>query len=338
MRLAELDYLRGFAAFAVVWFHFFYKGPAEGWMSVSESSFASAGAKYGYLGVHLFFMISGFVISMSAEGASARSFFASRAARLYPAMWVCATLTAIVMTLVPSSPFSASIWQYVANLSLVPHWFSYQPIDGAYWSLVVEVHFYLAVFILILFKQGHRLEQMMYAWLLLSIINFNRPMYPVQLWLNAHWAPLLASGAILYFVRRSGWTVIRAFGLLCCLVLAIAYEASRNVGPNAPNMAVVTIAIAIMFVAFCVIASRSESMSVSKGSAFFSAITYPLYLAHQNIGYAFFNAGKNSTVFANEQFRIYCIIALLVLCAWLIHKWIEKPVGPWLRRTIDGRS
>lgn len=69
-RQPELDVLRGAAAMAVVMFHYFYKGPSEGWIGVQQSAALSAISAYGYLGVHLFFMISGYVIMMTAQAAT----------------------------------------------------------------------------------------------------------------------------------------------------------------------------------------------------------------------------------------------------------------------------
>jgi peptidoglycan/LPS O-acetylase OafA/YrhL len=50
-------------------------------------------AKYGYLGVDLFFMISGSVILVSTANASFKGFFVSRIVRLYPAFWACYRIT-----------------------------------------------------------------------------------------------------------------------------------------------------------------------------------------------------------------------------------------------------
>ena len=44
--------------------------------------------KYGYLGVNLFLLISGFVILVSSDGKSPRQFVISRIVRLYPTYWV----------------------------------------------------------------------------------------------------------------------------------------------------------------------------------------------------------------------------------------------------------
>src|SRR5436189_153841 len=94
-RLYEIDLFRFLSAAAVVLFHYTYNfqhiAPAD-MMAFPYFSWAPV-TKYGYLGVHLFFMVSGFVVLMSAAQGSARRFVTSRAVRLLPAFWVCCTAT-----------------------------------------------------------------------------------------------------------------------------------------------------------------------------------------------------------------------------------------------------
>jgi peptidoglycan/LPS O-acetylase OafA/YrhL len=54
---------------------------------------------FGWVGVEIFFVISGFVIANSANEASAAAFLRGRILRLYPAAWICATSTAVFMVL-----------------------------------------------------------------------------------------------------------------------------------------------------------------------------------------------------------------------------------------------
>ena len=92
-RVNEIDLLRFFAALAVVFFHYSFRGYAADAMSIMPYPLLASLSKYGYLGVELFFMISGFVILMTAANGSLRSFAISRIVRLYPAFWACCTVT-----------------------------------------------------------------------------------------------------------------------------------------------------------------------------------------------------------------------------------------------------
>ncbi|MFD6812242.1 acyltransferase family protein, partial [Streptomyces anthocyanicus] len=87
-RLYVLDGLRLGAALMVVAFHYTALG-AEAWDRPAWTVFpeVSRFTSYGYLGVQLFFVISGFVICMSAWGRPLKAFFVSRVIRLYPAYW-----------------------------------------------------------------------------------------------------------------------------------------------------------------------------------------------------------------------------------------------------------
>ena len=88
---AEVDFLRGFAIALVVGYHFFPEAIPN-----------------GYLGVDIFFVISGFVITFSLlksinSGLPSRdillSFFSKRAARILPALIVYVTVTALILCL-----------------------------------------------------------------------------------------------------------------------------------------------------------------------------------------------------------------------------------------------
>lgn len=57
----------------------------------------SAVTAYGAMGVQLFFIISGFVILMSAHGRPVGQFAASRISRLFPAYWTAVLLTAFLL-------------------------------------------------------------------------------------------------------------------------------------------------------------------------------------------------------------------------------------------------
>ena len=136
-----LDYLRGFAALAVVAYHLTSFGPQNKWMLDHPIPSIADFTHYGLFGVHLFFMISGFVILMSAQKANVRHFAVSRIARLYPAFWAGCILTSLTVYTLGSEFPLPTLKTFLANLTILPEWFGVPLIDGAYWSLLVEAHF-----------------------------------------------------------------------------------------------------------------------------------------------------------------------------------------------------
>jgi peptidoglycan/LPS O-acetylase OafA/YrhL len=62
------------------------------------------------------------------------------------------------------------------------------------------------------------------------------------------------------------------------------------------------------------------------------SVTYPLYLLHQNIGFAIFNAYYPNI---NAHLLLWGTIALMLLVSYAIHRWIEKPMGNLLKGAVD---
>ncbi len=154
-RIPELDLLRFIAAVSVVLFH------ATNWPS--DPNLLTRVATYGSLGVPLFFMISGFVILMTAQNRSGIEFINSRIARLYPSFWIAVLLSVLALTLLADDP--PSLATIVANLTMQPHAFDQPYIDMVYWTLVVEMKFYALTWLVIVTRQMKRVETLLMLWL-----------------------------------------------------------------------------------------------------------------------------------------------------------------------------
>lgn len=142
-----IDVLRGFAALSVVVYHVIEH---FGW-----TAFPSSGPllwfRAGWMGVDLFFVISGFVIGLSAFSEIDRSgpwgfqgaFFSRRVARIVPLHYL--TILVFVVFISPEILFS-NFWVnltshllFVHNLNLNLH----GAINGSNWSLATEMQFYV---------------------------------------------------------------------------------------------------------------------------------------------------------------------------------------------------
>lgn len=103
---------------------------------------------FGWIGVQVFFVISGVVIANSASNATAGQFLRGRFYRLYPAAWIAAILNFCLLMWMPYSTYRAmGIWAtdsptaLLNSLTLVGNHF----LASANWTLPIELAFYTLV-------------------------------------------------------------------------------------------------------------------------------------------------------------------------------------------------
>jgi peptidoglycan/LPS O-acetylase OafA/YrhL len=169
-----LDYGRGIAILAVLLFHCLgttygmWELPWDGWMrdfSVPVSYLCFLPLSFGYAGVAIFFVVSGFCIHLSFQQQSQKwsSFFIRRFFRIYPP-YLAALIFGILLVISTSRPHFYNrdfVIQILTHIFLV---FNYSPttfgtFNGAFWSLAVEAQLYLLypVLIFLTTKLGWRL-------------------------------------------------------------------------------------------------------------------------------------------------------------------------------------
>lgn len=333
LRFHEIDLLRGFACLMVVAFHYLYRGQKPGWIESHAPVLIEHVARYGYLGVNLFFMISGFVIFMSAEHSGVRDFLASRVARLYPAFWAAVPLTALIAWWLGSAFFQVGPKVVIVNMTMVPHWFDVDFVDGAYWSLAVEMHFYIAVALSLALGLMKRPERLAFGWLLVCLVYAVRPIYALDLWLNARWGPFFCIGVCSYLIRTRGASPFRWALFVSAFALAVFETVDRTSragsGDNAWVLAGAVSAFSSLFV---LIALGKWRMRASPLTHWAGLATYPVYLLHQNIGYVLLAA--LAAWLPHFGTRLLVVVAAIGTLAWVLVRFVEKPLGPRLRRAI----
>ncbi|WP_293996117.1 acyltransferase family protein [Sphaerotilus sp.] len=341
-RQHEIDVLRGIACTTVVAFHYLYRGQQDDWITDSAPPMLAEIARYGYLGVSLFFLISGYVIFHSAQGATVRAFAASRVARLYPAYWVSVCLTAGVVWALASSTFAVGLRDDLLNLTMVMHWLpdalGVALVDGAYWSLAVEFQFYLLMGAVLWVGALARIEALLVVWLLLSIADFVRRVYLPEVWLALQWAPLFSAGILFHRIRHAGWTRQRYLLLWCCFLVTLARatapdELAKGAADGSVRSGwVVAAVLTLCFAVFAWIAAGRWRLRGSWVTRWIGALTYPVYLVHQNIGYLLLEAWKPSGL--GLGLRLAGVVVVVLGVSVLIHRGVERPLGPRLRRWI----
>ncbi|MBR1090724.1 acyltransferase [Bradyrhizobium manausense] len=115
-RVPGLDLLRLVAVAAVVLYHYGFWGPASNGVPQVALPYLASYAQYGFLGVPIFFTISGFVIAYSGESRTPVGFAIARFSRIYPTFLFCMTLTFATILLLGGTNFDVSFAQWLANL------------------------------------------------------------------------------------------------------------------------------------------------------------------------------------------------------------------------------
>ncbi|MBX7467254.1 acyltransferase [Streptomyces sp. MAG02] len=337
-RLAALDGLRLFAALIVVFYH--YVALAKPWGHSTATIFPTAHrfAQYGWLGVEFFFLISGFVICMSVWGRTIGEFAVSRVSRLFPAYWVGLLLTVAVVKLWPEFTSIHGWNTVITNLTMLQGGNNTPDVDPVYWTLFVEIKFYLIMTVVMLFGVTYRNCLILCgAWTAAAALApvLNTPV--ITAFAMPQYAPFFIAGVAFYLMRRHKpnavlWAIV---GLQLLLAQRyIDYRLATNLGKAAIDAVPTWPARLIIIASFALIATIALGALDKiqwKWLTHAGALTYPLYLIHMNIGMTLIHHYRGRLP---APLLVVCVTALMLVVAWLIHRLVERPLGLWLRNAM----
>jgi peptidoglycan/LPS O-acetylase OafA/YrhL len=339
MRVRELDLLRFVAAMGVVLYHYtyHYTGARSNASLYPELEGVTA---HGYLGVNLFFMISGFVILWTARAKPPAAFVISRITRLYPEFWLGVILSASTFAVFPiGSRPDLTLPTVLANLTMVPQLLGYAYVDGVYWTLGVELKFYALLWLLSITGQMRRIEAWVFGWLAVETycFAFGGPHVARSLALHP-FGPYFIAGCLFFLVRSERLTVARGVGLFVCVVLSVV-ESIDDMGgflesaDITASARVSTAAVIVsFFVAFLLIAVRSKEVGLAGRLAFLGALTYPLYLTHNIAKAALLSLGDGLHPYLRLVIAVSFSLALSSLMVLVIERRMRKPCTEFLTR------
>ncbi|GAB7040349.1 MULTISPECIES: acyltransferase family protein [Catenuloplanes] len=341
-RLYALDGLRLLCALAVAAYHLGLAWSLDGVRPTVHHLPAGSGPVliYGFLGVEVFFMISGFVICMSGWGQSLRGFAASRAGRLFPAFWACVLITATVMVLFPLTtgvplPSGLTGADIAVNLTMLAEPLNVPYVDTVYWTLWYELRFY-AIFAVLVLAGPTRNRVLVFGagWLVASLLV--PPDVPLAELVMPQFAPYFVAGMTLYLIRRCGpgvplWALLAATWLVSTVRVT---ERVRFANPGFPvpvwpGLLIMTLA----FGALLAIALGATDRWSWRWLAVAGAVSYPFYLLHPRIGFTMIRYAYERTGLPAPVLVVTAILVLLAV-AWLVHRVVERPATPALRRLV----
>lgn len=334
-RLALLDGLRFVAAALVVLFH--YTAWHHGFWGTAAAKDAwpvlSKLTVYGNMGVQLFFIISGFVILLSAYGKSAGRFVGSRVGRLYPAYWFAVLTTGfLVIVMWPQLGSGLGAKELVANLTMFHPLMELRHIDGVYWTLWVEMRFYLLILALIVLRlltiRGMTILAVIWPVLGLAADLMDREVAVENL--MSEYAPLFCGGIMLFMIYRFGHSILR-WSVLALNVGIAAYftgvkgpaEALELVGYVVPVWHYWAIMVGL-FAAVALLSLTRLGNVQWRFLGILGALTYPVYLLHQIWGWWMID---HFTPLLGQYATLPLVMGIVFLAAFMVNRFIERPLA-----------
>ncbi len=335
-RVPVLDLLRLAAVAAVVLYHYGFWGPTStsGISLVALPALAPVG-QYGFLGVSVFFAISGFVIAYSAEGRSWIGFTIARFSRIYPTFVLCMTLTFTVMLVAGAGHLTRSQW--FANLIIAAPLVGQPYVDTVYWSLVIEVVFYgwIALFMMLGWFPRH-IDALILVWLAITFANeltIDAPIFEKVF--IADDSGFFAVGLLIYqhYRGRRGTRFWSLFALAMGTAIFQATHKLERLGAHPDSTFDPRVVAVICVVGLLGVFLATRIKRIPLPATFVLAaggMTYPLYLLHMELGYVFFSATKPHD---HAAMAVTMIVAGIAVLAWVIWRFVE----PWMHRLVKSK-
>jgi peptidoglycan/LPS O-acetylase OafA/YrhL len=323
-RIEVIDCFRGIAALGVVLYHYTYRWGPEG--HVHLLPFGVPWFAHGAAGVKFFFVVSGFVIFMTLEKCSTLWEFAVRRfARIYPPLLVCALITFIFVQFFGLPRFQRPLIDLLAVTTISP--FTGNFIDGVYWSIFVEVKFYIWIGA-IYFASPKNLVR---NWLIFLVADLLLELFvpkTTTVFLLQSYIPFLTAGLAFYLLfkrHRFDRDSSRLFGAALASYVVLWWS-------KAPSTHAEATVIVLLFSLFIV---GALNWLPRTGLAFIGLVSYPLYLLHQNIGVSLLTDGVSWGV--NPLVSIAGVICAIIGISLLVHRYVERPSQLFAKKLLTGR-
>ncbi|WP_253195611.1 acyltransferase [Streptomyces sp. JHA26] len=333
-RIFVLDGLRLCAALMVVLYHYVAFG--VGWEGSQARLFPVIfrPSAYGWLGVELFFMISGFVICMSSWGRSISHFFTSRVIRLFPAYWLGIIVTTAVVFLMPGGIAPLPWRDVLVNMTMLQRPMGIKDVEGVYWTLWAELRFYL-LFALVVWRgvTYRRVVVFCCVWATAAVVATRSEASPFSDLMMAQDCWYFIAGLAFYLMYRFGQNLL-LWGMVAFCFAMGNYTAMptwrrtlEHVGHNIPSWGV-PIVLTVFFVLMAGVALNWFRRITWRWLPTAGALTYPLYLLHESIGWEVFRRFQYDV---DHWVLLGATTAAMLLLSYLVHKWVEKPVSKRLK-------
>ena len=342
-RLAFADGLRGLAAFWVVLYHASEGGHLPQLKAALPQAVANLVFDFGHFGVPIFFVLSGFVMAFTVQSetvdrAFAFRFVLRRLVRLTPPYWasiaVVVALLAVKGWALHTTANLPSAGVVLAHASYLLGVFEVTPLNYVYWTLGVEVQFYIVFAVLMLLADalGPSLGRVRARVLVFGATSVVALLWPLGWAVHPGWpggfAPFwfsFAAGVLVCWGWQHGGKVAAG-----ALALSLAIGICAVVGDSGFALTAALTALALLAAGRF---GRMQHWLDWRWLQFLGAISYSLYLLHNPLTGVGFNLVRRVLPggIPTELVGLCASVAICIAVSYTVYRLVEVPSQRWSR-------
>jgi exopolysaccharide production protein ExoZ len=348
-----IELLRGPAALLVVWAHLvgvWLDSTGRSWKTlrvVREYITTPLGIiqDFGYFGVALFFLISGYIITHTAQNEDRLSFAIKRILRIYPPFILSIILIFLLTKVDPSHPlgnytFTDYLWAatlfnfYKANQNAV---------SAVAWTLVIELFFYiLCIILLTQIKKKPWLASLLMTLMCVFVLHYERSFGPYFFLVAVvcSFLPCLLMGQLIYFYsqkRINVWVfAILTIANYRTLIHGVLKIQTQFYAP--PNSYMTSFLFCYLIFIICMLLNdRLDNKKLYyRVIAFFSKISYSLYLNHGYLGMVILWILVPYT--GRYYLSLMVAVSVVITYSYLSYLFVEEPSRRLARRILSRKK
>lgn len=292
--LAQVDYLRAIASVAVALFHLGGKTLPV--------------LKYGWLGVEMFFVLSGFIICYAMPAGytfkNTRRFIWKRVIRIEPP-YLLSVVLLLLLNLCLVNNYKPDWQNVLMHFAYLNSFFGKEYLNPVYWTLAIEFQFYLLIALLFPLFNTRRGKLVLFVTALLFYYISIQGVGLIDMF------PFFAAGIFLYLYSEKKMFALE-FAVSVLVMLILAWHKSGLLPTAAGLLGLVILLLPL----------RYHSIV-----AFFARISFSLYLTHDIIGsrlVVYLGTIWPKTLFY-KGIEFTSGIVVSILFAWLFNFVVERP-------------
>jgi peptidoglycan/LPS O-acetylase OafA/YrhL len=325
---------RGIAAIMVMLYH------ATRHYNLKGLNFIGNIFKNGYLGVDIFFVLSGFVITISSlkyfKNKNPLEFTIKRITRIFPSFWLYLLFPLTILYFIfPQFIYDKSAFEFSNYLKVIFLTFNHPTISQVTWTLSFELYFYF-LFLMILINKSFKF--LVVCVLIFSFLNLVGLPVSQNLYFKKYlFSPLVLEfflGVLIAFILQKINTIkkylqfVILFISLTLFLLSFYLEDYNYIHISKHNRFLYFGIASFLLILSSLLIEKFNKISFNKYLVSIGDASYVLYLIHSII-LSFFNNSLILTgrfIILNNQITTVIICFLIVIISIIIHKYTEKPM------------